>query len=43
MRLQKLLLLLVILYFFYRYRSTYIPESPPFAAIKEHYGCGCGG
>lgn len=37
------LILLVALYILYNYRATYVPESSPFAAVKEHYGCGCGG
>jgi hypothetical protein len=43
MRPLTLFLILVALYTIYNYRATYIPESPPFAAVKEHYGCGCGG
>ena len=39
----ELLIILIALYILYNYRATYIPESSPFAAIKEHYGCGCGG
>lgn len=43
MRAVTLLFILIALYILYKYRSTYIPESGPYPAIKEHYGCGCGG
>jgi len=43
MRALALPFILLALYIMYNYRATYVPESPPFAAIKEQYGCGCGG
>ena len=43
MKALVLLIILLTLYILYQYRVTYIPESAPFAGIKEHYGCGCGG
>lgn len=43
MKLYAWLLLAILAWLFVSVHRTYIPESPPFAQIKEHYGCGCGG
>ena len=43
MKLLAWLILAILAWMVLTVQRTYIPESGPFAPIKEHYGCGCGG
>lgn len=43
MKLIAWLILAIMAWMVLSAQRTYVPESSPFAAVKEHYGCGCGG
>jgi hypothetical protein len=43
MKLIEWLILAIMAWMVLSVHRTYVPENTPFAAVKEHYGCGCGG